>query len=170
MVFILTLVQSLAISLGVGASTLAVLNFFAALRDGLIDETERNMMGIVYWTLRAAMVLILVTSIPLLALSWATLSVSSGYLFAFFLTVGVLYLNAIGMTFQKVPSTFGPAIQAASWYTLGAIATLATLGVNGFLWWQFVLCYVTAITCLIAIVNGVMAYLKDRHDWGTLDA
>lgn len=163
--FLLVLTQSLAISLGVGASTVAVINFFAALRDGLIDETERNMMGIVYWILRVAMVLIVITSIPLLMLGWAEVQVLPGYVFAFVLTISVLYLNAIGMTYHRVPSTFGPAIQAASWYTLGVLSTLATLSMQTFLWWQFLLAYITAITCMIAVVNGVMAYLKDRHGW-----
>ncbi len=61
-----TIIQSMAISLGVGSSTLAIINFFVAIADGAIDETERKMMGVVYKVLRVAMVLILITTILLL--------------------------------------------------------------------------------------------------------
>lgn len=166
LIIILTIIQSFSISLGVGASTLAVLNFFAAIADGIIDETERHLMGLVYIVLRVAMVLILISSISLSIISYATEIVSFGYVFALYLTMTVLYANAVLMTLHYMPSTFGPAIQAASWYTLGMLSILATLGLTTFVWWQFALAYVTGISLAVSLINGVMAYLKERHDWG----
>ena len=162
----LTIIQNFSISLGVGSSTLAIINFFAAIADGKIDETERRMMGIVYVVLRVAMVLILLTSLFLIfneydSVGFQKLSVISfGQSFALI----ILFINALLMTFHLIPSTFGPAIQAGSWYTLGTISALQILGYTNFSFLQFTLGYVTWIILAIGIVNGIMAILKSRRE------
>ena len=123
-------------------------------------------MGLVYVVLLVAMVLILISSISLSIISYGTDTLPTGYIIALYLTLAVLYSNAVLMTVHYMPSTFGPAIQAASWYTLGMLNIIATLGATSFLWWQFALAYVTGITLAVSLINGVMAYLKERHDWG----
>ena len=97
---LLTIIQSFSISLGVGSSTLAIINFFAAIADGVIDETERRMMGIVYVVLRVAMVLILFSSLLLFALQFGTEWIGriSAFEAAYLITLGVLFVNAILMT------------------------------------------------------------------------
>jgi hypothetical protein len=161
----LAVIQSFSISLGVGASTLAILNFFSAIADGQIDDTERRMMGIVYVVLRLAMVFILVSTLALSHLQGKASGLESfsvlqwGQLFA----VAVLLLNAILMTLHKMPSTFGPAIQAGNWYTLGFLAALKPLGVTQFSYVQFFLAYLTWIILAIAIVNGAMALMKAKR-------
>lgn len=158
------ILQSFSISLGVGASTLAIINFFVAIADGKIDETERRMMGVVYKVLRIAMVLILVTSVLLAATEYSAygfLGMSAfthGVLFALF----VLYVNAMLMSAHLVPSTFGPAIQAGSWYTLGTLMALKSVGISEFSFLHFILAYITWIILAIGIVNGVMSMLKSK--------
>jgi len=161
-----TIIQSMAISLGVGSSTLAILNFFAAIKDGLIDESERNLMGIVYIVLRVAMVLILVTTAVQALLVYSDVGV--GYfttlaLAAWTLTA-VLFINAFLMTKRIMPSTFGPAIQAGSWYTFGLVAALISVQRTEFVYWQFLLGYLTMVTLAVAIVNAAMAYSKPRKE------
>ncbi len=168
MTFILTvliILQSFAISLGVGSSTLAIVNFFAAIADGTIDETERRMMGIVYVVLRVAMLLILMTTLSIVGLEYYLGGGAAirSVIYAQLVALSVLFINAVLMTAHLVPSTFGPAIQAGSWYTLGTLVPLAALGYTDFALWQFLLAYVTWIVLAIGIVNGVMAVLKDRH-------
>ncbi len=159
---LVAIIQSLSISLGVGSSTLAIINFFAAIADGTIDETERRMMGIVYVVLRIAMVLILLSSLLLVSLEYSTVGLSGltaftyGQLFA----LGVLFVNAMLMTAHLVPSTYGPAIQAGSWYTLGGLMAIQLQGADDFTFLQFILGYCTWIVLAVGIVNGVMAYLK----------
>ena len=120
------------VSLGVGSSTLAILNFFAAIRDGHIDETERNMMGIVYVVLRVAMGIILCTTIMKIAiLSMATGSFSyTPHDVISWVVIAVLFANAWLMTKHIMPSTFGPALQAGSWYMLGFLVSLLTIDVT----------------------------------------
>lgn len=165
-IFILVaIIQSIAISLGVGSSTLAISNFFVAIADGKIEPAERKMMGVVYVVLRIAMVLILITTTLLTSFGYYTFSLNTvaPYGIAFFILIAVLYTNAILMTKRIMPSTVGPALQASTWYTMGVISALLPLGLVSFSLLHFILGYVTAIALAAAVVNGLMAYLKNKQ-------
>jgi hypothetical protein len=161
--FILSIFQSLAISLGVGSSTLAITNFFVAIADGKIDDTERRMMGVVYVVLRVAMILILLTTVLLISYEIHKYGVVSLLPFHWgqLLVLTVLFVNALLMTVHLVPTTFGPAIQAGSWYTLGVMNSLYALGLSSFTATQFFLGYATGLMLAIAIVNGIMAAIRE---------
>lgn len=158
--------QGVAISLGVGGSTLAIINFFAAIADGVIDEKERYMMGFVYFVLRIAMVIILITLLVEIAGIYLTTStlVFDTDTAAKVILVAVLYSNAVLMTLRKMPSTIGPALQASSWYTLGFMASLASLGLTTFTVLEFSLGYATVFLLAVAVVNGTMAIQKARRE------
>ncbi len=165
MIFVLvSVLQSVAISLGVGCSTVAIVNFFVAISDGKIDEQERKMMGVVYILLRVAMVLILTTTFLITFLMFS--SVSSQYLSPFvygtWTLIGVLFFNAVLMTKRIMPSNIGPALQAATWYTLGVLTALVPLGLSRFSYFEFLLGYAAAIALGLTIVNGMMGHLKHR--------
>ena len=163
---VVSIIQSFSVSLGVGSSTLAILNFFGAIADGTIDPTERRMMGIVYKVLRIAMGFILVSSILLLANEYSTIGLAnmSAFSVAFLLALMMLFINAMLMTAHIMPSTFGPSIQAGSWYTLGTLMALKSLGMTDFTFFQFMMGYITWIVLAVAIVNGVMAIMKAKRD------
>ena len=156
--------QSFSISLGVGSSTLAIVNFFAAIADGTIDETERRMMGIVYVVLRIAMVAILVTTTFLVApvmmaeglTGLSTIAIGQG------IAILVLFVNAMLMTARLVPSTIGPGLQAGSWYTLGTLIALQAQDVTDFSVLHFTLAYISWLVLAVGIVNAVMAVLKSK--------
>ena len=158
------MLQTLSVSLGVGSSTLAIINFFVAIADGTIDETERKMMGIVYIALRVAMISILVTTLGLIALEFFNQGAVSLTPFdiAQLFTLCVLFINATLMTIRLMPSTFGPAIQAGSWYALGALVALKLQGITDFSFIQFFGVFVLWIALAIGIVNGIMKLLKQR--------
>lgn len=162
---LIAILQSFAISLGVGSSTLAITNFFVAIADGSVDASERRMMGVVYIVLRIAMIAILVTTLILISKLyyatglWSMSDFSVGQLFVIF----VLFTNAMLMTMHKVPSNFGPAIQAGSWYTLGTLAALASLNITNFSLTEFFLGYITWLVLTISVVNGIMAIQVGRR-------
>lgn len=164
LITLVTILQSFSISLGVGSSTLAIVNFFAAIADGTIDETERRMMGIVYAVLRIAMVAILVTSLFLVTTESNLVGLMnlSAFSYAQLLALAVLFLNAMLMTAHLVPSTIGPALQAGSWYTLGTLAALQLLDITDFSFGIFLMAYITWLILAIGIVNGVMAIIKGK--------
>ena len=163
--YIITAVlQTFGLSAGVGSSTIAVTQFFSAIADGKIDESERRIMGVTYKVLRVSMGLILVTT----AIHGAILYYYAGMGVAYFnpFTVGtwiiitVLFLNALAMTKHWLPSTLGPGIQAGSWYTLGVLFAFVPLGLTSFTFVQFLLAYAGMICLALAIINGVMNHLK----------
>ncbi len=165
-VFILVaIIQAIAISLGVGSSTLAISNFFVAISDGKISPDERKMMGIVYVVLRVAMVLILITTTILTSFGYYSFSSTSvaPYGIAFFILIAVLYTNAILMTKRIMPSTLGPSLQASTWYTMGVLNALLPLGLVSFSLIHFLLGYVAVIVLATGLVNGLMGYLKERN-------
>ncbi len=162
---LVSLLQSLSISLGVGSSTLAVSNFFVAIYDGTIDEAERRMMGVVYVVLRVAMVLILLTTILLISHEYSAVGLLnlSAFSFGQLLALFVLYINALLMTAHLMPTTVGPAFQAGSWYTLGTLAGLKSLGLVNFTFTQFFLGYISAIIFMIGLINAIMAIIKNKR-------
>lgn len=155
---LISIIQSFAISLGVGSSTIAIVNFFTAIADGTIDQSERKIMGVAYVLLRISMVSILITTILLFAKSYLDFgglltTIQLGQLFI----IVVLFINAMLMTAHLIPSNFGPAIQAGNWYALGILSTLLALGITNFSLTFFFLVYCTWLVLAISIVNGVMA-------------
>ena len=91
------------------------------------------MLGIVYTVLRMSMILIFVThlisNIPLYMVGGVE-SLVNPINFIQWLILFVLYVNALLMTAHIMPDTYGPGIQAATWYALGIITALSGLYVK----------------------------------------
>ncbi len=156
----------MSVSLGVGGSTIAIVNFFVAIHDGTIEPTERRIMGVTYGVLRVAMATIFITSLTLglKAYGMAGDVYFTSHIVAFWIVLSVIFLNAVLMTKQIMPSTVGPALQATSWYTLGVLMTIFSLGLSSFTLLQFLLGYMTAIFLAISLVNGLMAVFKSMKE------
>ncbi len=157
--------QSMAISLGVGGSTIAILNFFVAIKDGKIEPSERALMGVVYIVLRIAMVIIIITvaTRTIEGYGLAGASYLSAFVWSQWILIGVLYTNAILMTKRIMPSTFGPAIQASTWYTLGITASLVPLGLTNYSLFHFIFGYIVAFVFAVSLVNGTMSIMKAKR-------
>ncbi len=169
LILVFSVLLSAGISLGVGASTLAILNFFHAIADGKIDLTERSFMGITYTTLRVAMGIILTSAIALaiLGLNIKGEAFFTGYVAAQALLIAILFLNSFLMTVRLMPSTFGPAIQASSWYSLGVLSALVPFGITHFNFFLFLFIYGTFLFFAISLINSIMAYLKEKLEKNT---
>jgi len=159
---IASILQTIAVSLGVGCSTVAVAQFFVAIADGKIDEVERRMMGMVYILLRVAMGLILLATLAQSTILYSVIGLRyiNPFTVGIWTVIAVLFVNAILMTMRIMPSKFGPGIQAGSWYTLGVTIALVPLGLTDFSYQQFFLAFAGMMILAIAIVNGVMNYQK----------
>lgn len=159
-----SIVQSISISLGVGASTLAILNFLVAMADGNIDRAERRMMQVVYLVLRTAMVMILITTLVLLLAGSQNqgTEIFSTFALAQIILLFILYTNATLMTLHIMPSVFGPAIQASTWYTFGILNALVPLGYINFTLPEFFVGLAAILIFDVSIVYGLMAFLHRR--------
>src|SRR5690606_6006925 len=119
--------------LGVGSSTFALVNFIVALRDGVIDESEKRLMHVVYFVLRIGMVCIGLSLLGLLVYDYV---ISGGRTFEYIgpkylmqLTLlAVITINAILMTLHKMPMRYGPVIAGGSWYSLFWVTELPLQG------------------------------------------
>jgi hypothetical protein len=160
---IFEILLNIGVSIGMGTSTLAILNFFHAINDGVISETERNFMGITYTVLRVAMGIILSMLIALSIVGYNLygLDYFTHYVVAQVFLTFILFLNSALMTLRIMPSTFGPGIQASTWYTLGFVTTVSQYvpNLNSFV---FILGYLTVVIFATSLVNAVMAYIKDN--------
>lgn len=122
-------ISGVAISLGVGASTFALIFYFMGMQDPARRETGRPYQKVVYRVLRVAMVLILLIEITkgiVFVKTGITLKelLAASPLIFMWTVIAVLFLNAILMTLHLMPRKLGPAIQATSWYTLGVVVAL----------------------------------------------
>jgi hypothetical protein len=162
---IMSIAQIIGISLGLGSSTLAVASFFKAITDGTIDQTERGMLGVIYIVLRVAMMTILGSTLALGFIGYGTVGMAhfTTYVTAQFILVAVLFLNATLMTMRLMPSTFGPAIQAGSWYLLAFGMALAAVGLANFSFGTFVIAYAIELVFAFVVINGIMRHLKNRR-------
>lgn len=161
----LTIAQIIGISLGLGSSTLAVASFMKAIADGTIDQSERGMLGVIYIVLRVAMMTILISTIALAFIGYGTVGMAhfTSYVIAQFILVAVLFGNATLMTMRLMPSTFGPAIQAGSWYLLAFGMALSAVGLAAFSFGTFIIAYLIELVFAFVVINGIMKHLKNRR-------
>lgn len=152
----LVLVHSSAIALGVGASTIAIAGFLTAIGDGKFDKSERRIMGVVYLSLRIAMVLIVLCTIAIMVLMH---DFFGEFTMPLWILTVVLYVNAFLMTKHWISSKLGPAIQAGTWYTLGFLITAYVFDL--FLLTPMISTYFYGATLVLAIVivNACIKYL-----------
>lgn len=148
-----------AISLGVGASSLAIAGFLTAISDGSFDAGERRIMGVVYVSLRIAMAMIVAT----LLLFWLVYPDVLSTITKQVMLMVLLCVNAFLMTKHYISPKIGPAFQAATWYTLGFVFTIDAFDLFEVTMPLFILLYIVDILLAIGIVNGFMKhYAKKR--------
>lgn len=109
-------VFSLGLTLGVGSSTFALIFFISGLRDGVIDQSERRFLHIVFTVLRIGMALIFV------GLVLALFGTHAFSLVPWVLLL-IITVNAVLMHKKMMPMRFGPVIAGGSWYALFFVTT-----------------------------------------------
>lgn len=139
-----------AISLGVGSSTLAITSFLVALSDKQIDASERRMLGVIYILLRIAMIMILLTT---LFIVWQRPTLFGNQTQFLYTLIAVLYINAFCMTKHWISMKIGPALQAATWYTLGFIVTIHMFSLYIITINSFIALYLIDIVIAVAVLQ-----------------
>ena len=152
---LMVIFYNMAISLGVGASSIVIASFIVALWDKNINDDERSLLGVIYVTLRIAMLTILV-SVGYLTLVYPDFSSILPQLWSL---IAVLYVNAILMTLHWIPSKLGPPLQAATWYTLGTLVAVDLFSLYEVTWLNFAYLYAGFIAFWVITVNLFMRYL-----------
>ncbi|HEY4511178.1 MAG TPA: hypothetical protein VJG29_02285, partial [Candidatus Paceibacterota bacterium] len=125
---ILFILQQLGMTLGVGASTFALIFYIASGRDGEIDSTERSFLHITFTVLRTGLFLIIfsgaiITGAHLLAGESSV--VFQPIFIGKWLLIGLIVLNALLMTSKIIPLPIGGALAGATWYALFFLHNIA---------------------------------------------
>jgi hypothetical protein len=149
------ILYNIAISLGVGASSIVIASFVVALWDKSIEKDERALLGVIYVTLRIAMVAILLT-VLYLTFVYPSFSTITPFIWALLF---ILYVNAGLMTLHWIPSKIGPPLQAATWYTLGTLVTVDLFALYTVTWINATILYGAFIVTAIVIVNAFLKYI-----------
>ena len=152
---ILEVLGAVALSLGVGSSTFALIFHFMGMRAPAAHTAGKPYQKVVYVVLRIAMALILLTEIGktiLYVQNGLTLEAARAAHSLLFLwtLIGALYMNAILMTLHLMPMKAGPAIQATSWYALGV---LTALPVVTFTYLPLLLTYLAGIVAMAVLIE-----------------
>ncbi|HEX9608674.1 MAG TPA: hypothetical protein VGA06_00475 [Candidatus Paceibacterota bacterium] len=143
----------LEIGLAAGASTFALTFYFMGIKDEVIDASERRFMGAVYFVLRVAIVVIVVTELFYI-LYWGfdafTLVKTMEVLWFRWMLLGIIVANALLMHFHKMPMWLGPALAGGSWYALFS----ATI------WPDLALPFETLLSYYAIFVVAMIAFLR----------
>lgn len=147
-IFTTTLMLTIGQTLGVGASTFALIFYIVALQDNVIDTSEKRFMKVVYVVLRIGMILI---TLALLGRLFA--SISFGPIEAMqWLLLGVITVNAVLMSMHKMPMRFGPVLAGGSWYSLFLLSSLpfqtTSFGILALLYVAFLIFFQIVFTIL----------------------
>ncbi len=152
---ILEVLSAIALSLGVGSSTFALIFHFMGMRSPTARTAGKPYQHVVYIVLRVAMALVLLAEIGKVVLyiqnglTVETLRTAHPLLFLWTL-IGMLYANAILMTLHRMPMRLGPAIQATSWYALGVLTALPAVT---FTYLPLLLTYLGGIVVMAVIIE-----------------
>ena len=156
---ILVITHSGAITLGVGASTIAIAGFLTAIVDGTFDPSERRIMGVVYISLRVAMITILLMSLGIFLMRP---DFFGEFTLPMWVLVAVLYVNAFLMTKHLISMQVGPALQAGTWYTLGFLLTIYVFNLFPLASWLSFSIFFADVALGVLTVHICMQYAK-RH-------
>ncbi len=128
--FLLFYLQQFGVALGLGASTIALIFYFASSADGIIESSERRFVHAAEAVLRIALFLIIVTGFTItiahiLAEETATVSLPS-FVFKWVL-IGVIITCGRLVAWKMISRSVGGALGGATWYALFTLHTIAPI-------------------------------------------
>jgi hypothetical protein len=171
---VIEVLSGVAVSLGVGSSTFAIIFYFMGMRHPELHDAGRAYQKVVYIVLRVAMGLILLTELIKIGLYLYT-GATLKELFAvdaltfIWTIVAVLFANAILMTLHRMRVELGPAIQATSWYTLGALSALPA-GIVSFSYLPLLLTYAGLVLAAAVIIEAIRQRVNRSGEVAAVEA
>ncbi|MEX0917496.1 MAG: hypothetical protein WDZ90_03175 [Candidatus Paceibacterota bacterium] len=149
------------LALTVGASTFALTFYFMGIKDGTIDASEKRFMHAVYFALRLALALIIVTEVYYLyqyGLANFPLAPTLEILLFRWAVIAIIIVNAVLMHIHKMPMWLGPALAGGSWYTLFAVSVWPNL-TAGFI--ELSIYYAVFVIFMVGLLRVIKSlYLK----------
>lgn len=145
--------------LGVGAATFAEILYMRAMRDGVVEPEEGATLRIVYRVMRIGLYLTLITGFSFLLyfrFSGNEAMLFDGKLWAKMTIVLIIPLNALLMSFRKIPMWLGSAVSLTSWYAAVVLGVYRTVP---FSYVSIIVLYVIAVF----IVAAALSLIRDIY-------
>lgn len=152
----LEFLYTLGLTLGVGSSTFALIFYISATADGVVDETEKRFLRIVFRVLRVGMVIFF--------LSLLARSVAGGFdsvvaLAPQWILLALITLNAVLMHYRIMPMRFGPVLAGGSWYSLLFITQFPLMAYGGVV---LTVGYALFLTIFYFVFHGIKRVVSVR--------
>jgi len=127
-VLLIFLLQQLGVTLGVGASTFAMMFYIVGISDGEIDASERRFMHATYTTIRIGLFLIIITGLATAAAHYLAGDIATllqpAFIFKWILLF-IIIMHGVLVDTRILSSQIGGVIAGASWYALFVIHALS---------------------------------------------
>ena len=154
----------IGLTLAVGSSTFALIFYFKAIADNVIDATERSFLHTVYFVLRIGLVILIVSEV-----FSALANISNPAYFAdpdFLMRITLLAViigNASLMQFHAMPMWLGPALAGGSWYSYFALSVFSPTGLPYAMLISFYLAFVALSVLGLHTIEGMVRKRPNGH-------
>ncbi len=131
--FLLILGHIIGTILGVGGATMIEIHLNMALRDGKMDEKDREFLGIDFLITRIGMAIAFLTGFGFIWIYYSTnqlFRLESGVFWGKMAIIAIIIVNAYLLSKHKVSLYWGSAFSFVSWWTAMILGTFLTNGVK----------------------------------------
>ncbi len=153
---LLTFVREMGLTLAVGSSTFALIFYFKAIADNVIDVTERSFLHTVYFVLRIGLIILIVAEglEALIHLSSPSYFADPDFLFRVTL-LAIIIGNAALMQIHRMPMRLGPALAGASWYSFFTLSVFSPTGLPYLFLFACYLAFVALAVITLPLIRRV---------------
>ena len=158
---ILSILREIGLTLAVGSSTFAIIFYFKAISDNVIDETERSFLHIVYFVLRIGLIILVITeaAAAVFHIGDAAYFVDPDFLMRITL-LSIIILNAALMQAHLMPMWLGPSLAGGSWYSFFALSVFTPTGLPYAMLFAAYLAFVGVFIIGLHIIESLV---RKRH-------
>ncbi|MAJ97402.1 MAG: hypothetical protein CMI56_02190 [Parcubacteria group bacterium] len=159
----LVLLHVIGTILGVGGATIAEVQINKALKDGVVDASEKALMHANYFVIRVGTVIVVLSGIALVWW-WLTAGGSDWVLTTHKVWVKeiitiIIVLNAVALARRWVPLWLGSAISFTSWWTATVLGVWRDVPYS---FWTLFISYLLAIGVVAVVLHYIRIFFKNR--------
>lgn len=157
---LLVIVHLFGAALGLGGATFIEVFLNKALRDGVVDPTEKMFLSTTYKVLRVGLAISLITGLGFVLVYIANDQVyrmTNPVFISKMLIIGILVLNAVMLHLHKMKLWWGSTLSFMSWYFAFFLGTFLTHSIR-FGFWEIMITYM-----IFVVVGGyVLEAIRQR--------
>jgi hypothetical protein len=161
---ILVITHLFGATLGLGGATFVEVFLNKALRDGVVDPTEKMFLSTTYTVLRVGLAISLVTGLGFVWIYIANdqmFRLTNPVFIAKMLIIGILVANAVLLHLHKMKLWWGSTLSFMSWYFAFFLGTFLTNSIRiGF--WEIIITYVAFVIAGGYILEAIRTHSRNK--------